>query len=270
MKESKELDRHNCKKLLTEFINDHLAGDIEKLHHFNFTQLINCKKYGASKHGFDSDNAKLANTIYYLIWEKKLPELELKEIGTGKKYRGDTLNTFNTLFKGIDKFCPDKEFLSNVKEFKSKYVSIGNFMLMPNVSILAGKATRTINTYRGTNSWRDYFDRFLWELNVFYSTNGECDKSLSDLIESNRFYFNEINTIERFINVNCLGSYLDTSGKIKVFFDPYLYHWKYKKITDEVKDFYFQFSKKYMKEASKIIDNRSTIMVSHLKDALDN
>ncbi len=43
-----------------------------------------------------------------------------------------------------------------------------------------------------------------------------------------------------------------------------------KKLTDEIKDNFFQFSQNYMKEASKIIDDRSTVMVNHLKDDLDN
>lgn len=229
MEENKELDFNNCKELLTRFINDHLVGDIDKLHHFTFTKLITCKKYGASKHSFDSDNTNLANAIYFLLWGEELPELEFREIGTGKKYRGDTLNTFNTLLKGIDRYNPDKEFLTNVYKFKGKYVSIGNFMLMPNVSIQAGKATRTINTYRGTNSWRDYFDRFLRELRDVYSGNSECDQTLLNLIESNKFYFNKINTIEKFINVNYLEPYLDIDRNLKSFFEPYLYHWKIKK-----------------------------------------
>lgn len=269
MTDNNELDLLNCKKLIIDFINDHLNGDVEKICLFSFAQLKNCKKYGSSGQGFDSDDTNLANAIYFLIWEDKLPELEFDQIGTGKKYRGDTLNTFNTLLNGIDKYYPDKELLSLVNEFKGKYVSLGNFMLMPNVSIQTGNATRTINTYRGTNSWRDYFDRFLKELSAFFTDEEKCDESLGRLIKCNDFYFNTIDTIEKFRSVNYLDSYFDSDGEIKIDFDPYLYHWKFKTITSATKETYVHFSKNYIKEASTIIDDRATLMVDRLKEKLN-
>lgn len=264
-----ELDLLNCKKLLTEFINDHLDGNIENMRHFNFKRLENSKKYGASNQNFDPDDTILANAIYFILWEKVVPELELSQIGTGKKYRGDTLNTFNTLFNGINKYCPDKELTFQVSKFKEKYLSLGNFMLMPNISIQTGNATRTINTYRGTNSWRDYFDRFLKELSVFYTNEDECDKSLRRLIINNKFYFNKIDTMEKFKNINYLDSFFSIDREIRTCFEPYLYHWKYKRITSDLKNEYIHFSKNYIKEASKIIDDRATIMIYHLNEKLN-
>lgn len=263
-----EIDLLNCKKLITDFINEHLNGDIEKIRLFSFNRLKDCKKYGAPNQSFDSDNTNLANAIYFLIWKDKLPELEFGQIGTGKKYRGDTLNTFNTLLNGIDKYSPGKEFLTIIYEFRDIYVSLGNFMLMPNISIQTGNANRTINTYRGINNWRDYFDRFLKELSVFYTDECKCDEDLSKLIKCNGFYFTKINTMEKFRNVNYLDSYFGSDGEIKISFEPYLYHWKFKKITSAIEKTYVNFSKNYIKEVSKIIGDRATIMVNRLKEKL--
>ena len=54
--------------------------------------------------------------------------LKYDDIGTGKKYRGDTLYTFNTYF-GTDMQCAkdlsdnNGNFLSKVREFNKKYCS---------------------------------------------------------------------------------------------------------------------------------------------------
>ena len=85
-------------RFLNEFINEKLSGNIDDLNYFN--------------------NQILKDTL----------NLKYDDIGTGKKYRGDTLYTFNTYF-GTDMQCAkdlsdnNGNFLSKVREFNKKYCS---------------------------------------------------------------------------------------------------------------------------------------------------
>ena len=57
---------------------------------------------------FDEDDTEIARCIYYLIFNNQILKdtlnLKYDDIGTGKKYRGDTLYSFYTYF-GTDMQC---------------------------------------------------------------------------------------------------------------------------------------------------------------------
>lgn len=208
-------------KLLLDFINEKLKGSIDNLLTFDFLQLEYDKKYG-SENNFDPDDTKIAKAIYYLTWRSSLPELELKEIGTGLKYRGDTLNTFNTLFgkfleRAITIFDNELNSLYHILNFKTKCYTIGNFILLPNYkfseqSTKRNNKLKTINIYRGDfRGWKDYFHNFLNELEKMFQNKSNI---LKDFKEKNIFYFkeNRINTMEKFKAVNYLDLYFSNEG----------------------------------------------------------
>ena len=78
----------------------------------------------------DPDDYQLLGLSCILYGTKKLPELKFEDIGTGRKYRGDTLNTYRSLF-GRDlsvqkKYGFDDRLTKKVKTFRKKYLTIGN------------------------------------------------------------------------------------------------------------------------------------------------
>ena len=125
-----------CKQIVTEFINSkYLHGDINKLISFSFSDLYNDNYFGYKNRYFDEDDTDLAKAIMYLIWFDKISDLTFDDIGTGKIYRGDTLNTYNTLFgknNQYEKYITDSFLKDSILQFKKKYVTLGNFMLKQN------------------------------------------------------------------------------------------------------------------------------------------
>ena len=85
------MNRVDCIKLIRSFIDEKLDGNIENFLNYDLDQLENDEKYG----GFDPDNSKIANAIYVVLWGDKIPDLNYDALGTS--YRGDILNSFNTL-----------------------------------------------------------------------------------------------------------------------------------------------------------------------------
>ena len=258
-------DIGTCKNIITEFVNSkYLNGDINKLVSFSFSDLCDDNYFGCKGRFFDEDDTDLARAIMYLIWFNKIPDLTFDDIGTGKNYRGDTLNTYNTLFgrnNQYKKYITNSSLENTILEFKKKYVTLGNFMLMPNIT---KQGKKSINCYRGVGSgWYDYFDIFLNELNKCLNKFDGNDAVLSMLIEENDFYFKKINNIKIFCEVNYLDSYL-LNKKVKILFEPYIYHWKYKSIDEKIQKLYSEFVKKYISQVNDIINFRSKKMFKDL------
>lgn len=220
----------------------------------------------------------MARAIYVLIWgndnnEYKLPDCSFENIGTGLKYRGDTLNTFNTLFdKKIwwanEIEFEDKDFVDLVNDFKKIYLTIGNFLILPN-KVPVGKAgTSSLNCYRG-RIFRDYYDLFLDEFRKCFLESEEKTKYefLQTLYDENKFYFDEINTFEKFVNMNFLKGYFKDGDarKLNVVSREKMTHKNSANI-----DSYKEFAKLYIETVTPIIKNRSKEMIKILEKALQD
>lgn len=259
--------------MVNEFIEEKCIGSIENIKEYNLLLIVNDIKYGDLKHigdldKYDPDDSEIAKAIYYLVWNDKIPELEIKQIGSGLKYRGDTLNTFNTLFgvnasRARELVSSNMDFINTVNEFKGVCFSIGNFSLLPNISIIPNGWSRitTINMYRGNfYKWKDYYDKFLLELEYCYENSRSSDKILADLVKANHFYFDEISDIRNYIDINFLDNYYDVAGKNTELFKNGLRNWKVQESEQ-----YINFSYKYIKESTKIIKDRANKMIDIVK-----
>lgn len=255
-----------AKLFLSNFLNDYNLT-LEDLPTFDFLNLENDFVYGCPGRNFDCDDTNLARVIFYMVWND-LPEMDLIEIGTGKKYRGDTLNTFNTVFsKDLSRaeLLSDNniQFLNEAESFRSKCYSLGNFSVLPNKSIpFFNNKSTTINLYRGNwFGWKDFYDKFLYELNLCLCNSNDANAVLDELVNENSFYFNFYNTIEKFINVNFLNFYAEENTyQIKELFDVNFHLWK--KNSDK----YINFARNYMDISGTIIDERSIKIYKKLKE----
>ncbi|MCD1653147.1 hypothetical protein K7J14_00280 [Treponema zuelzerae] len=260
-------------QLISDFVNSKLHGYINELRFFSFSELEHDRDFGLTTNGsFDEDDTELARAILFLIWYGRLPELSFEEIGSGKKYRGDTINTFNTLFGKEDQYknlITESSFDATITAFKKKYVTIGNFMLMPNSTGGTGNGITSINCYRGVGSgWFDYFDKFLIELDTCLKGNtNDANEKLQTLVSENSFYFGKINTIQKFCEINYLDSYL-LNTEVQSLFTPYMYHWKFKKIDSEVRQLFTHFAISYINHVEKIINRRSLKMLQIIIDRM--
>jgi len=158
-------------------------------------------------------------------------------------------------------YIDDNDLIARIDGFKERYVSIGNFMLMPSCSC----NNSTINSYRGKfYLWRDYFDKFLFELDKCLHGNvKEADEKLLALVHKNSFYFNDINSIEMFCEKNYLNSYL-LNKQVQLFFEQRLTYEI--ENTIEAKHNYTMFAINYLNKADEIINERSSIIMDIIKE----
>lgn len=247
-------------KYVKQFLNDY-SLDIDGLKDFSFKNLESDSEYGCPGRSFDYDDTNLARAIYFIIWND-LPEMDISEIGTGKKYRGDTLNTFNTMFSADLSRCDilsggNKELCNKAEAFKDICYSLGNFSVLPNIC----NQKTTINLYRGKWCvWKDFYDTFLRELNLCLPESINADEVLAGLVKANLFYFSQIDSISKFASTNFLTPYFTDSGTAKELFKHDFYGWR----ADPKA--YIDFSNFYIDKATEIINYRVDIMIKKLNE----
>lgn len=277
--------------LINDFINDILDGEINRLKAYCFDDLKGNIKYSYPKCKnigewvFDCDDTALARAIYCVIWGH-IFELKADEIGpyTKAPYRGDTMNSFNTLF-GNDKsglfayrarfYGLDEDITSwgNIIRFRYQYHTIGNFIILPNIGNINGK--------RGNfKTFRDYFDLFLLDMYEYKEIN-KSNSRLKKSFEENPFYrefsMNEIKEFffldeyfedekpKEFISISKKSRFKYTRSKQdrinmeknKKRID-YFSEEEYKKLVDE-----------YITKSEEVIANRADKIIEALKKELE-
>ena len=268
-------DFNHCKNLINKFVDEYLKGDINAFLDFDFASLQQDKRLGCNGRSFDCDDTNLTRAICYLLWGEIFPDMTLSDIGTGKKYRGDTLNTFHTVLGtyfpeqnsciGIERSNAPEKLRVIADKFHTIYHSIGNFILLPNISETDKKRAYTFNTYRGI-AYKDYFDLFLQQLyGCLTSTDG--DKHLSALIERNSQFFSWLKTnggLKFFADICWLQDYF-SDDKPKAVFTPYVYCLRKKQEwTEFEKSQYIENAETYIKTATAIIKRRALKMIEQL------
>lgn len=256
-----------------DFIDEMLEGDVDNLASFNFKTLKNSEKFGCPHRNFDCDDTNIMRALYVVLWDDLFPGLSMNNFGYRRQYRGDTMNTFHTMFgreipgkcgffAGLEKYSPSDELREKVRDFSNFCSSVGNYVVLPNYYAQG----TTLNCYRGTNKWHDFFDRFLMELYKVLTGSGEQDKTLQELVTINDFGFKKFRSHEAFrafINGLLLQDYVSEDGRpVQIF--AMNYHWKNEKDPDQ----YFRDAELYLKQTEKIIRKRSAMICELLKTKL--
>lgn len=248
--------------------------DIEKCKNIEYS-------YGSnSKDVWDCDDTHLARVVLFLIHSNRednkysIPRLNrFIDIGSGYKYkyRGDTLNTYSTLFgcknQGCKKFFEKNE---EVEKFRRKYVTIGNFFLLPALSVQLDENIRkwdSINTFRGINEhYRDFFDLFLYKFLNQHEDFKPWRKNSDD--ECIKEYFKLADNKNEFIKRNLLECYLnDNEGISSNIFghkdveNPYC--WWCENIDENE---YRKFAFRYIEKATEIINYRAEKITEILQE----
>lgn len=263
-----------ARQILLDFIREKLDGNIDNIRNFNIKTLQDSEKFGCPGRYFDRDDTEIMRAVYVVLWEDFLPELSMDTLGNTGKYRGDTMNSFHTMFgreipdrpgffAGLEKYAPSDEIRELVREFGNKHCgTLGNFVVLPNLYV----QNTTLNFYRGTNQWHDFFDHFLIQLrNVLCGCEGK-DPLLNELVNTNAFCFDKFKGEKGFSILKerlFLDDYCNADGIPEERF-PLNYHWK--NPADAVR--YFSDAEQYLKTAEEIIDRRSRKMLAKLKEKL--
>ena len=244
----------NCKEIISNFIKEELNGDIDKFSEYDFAKLEGTA-YDKCRKDFDADNTLLCRCIMYLMFKDDLPELMYSEIGTGKKYRGDTIHTIKKLFtkkeRESNKICSD----SDIKKYKKLHHTIGNFMLLPN----SGKGTNTLNCAR-SGRVKDVFPWFINDLDAFFTKKELVDHKIEYLIKENNWYFKKIESVQKFCEINLLEkSSMDSIIN---------YHSFMKKCESDKDDIKYDIKLEMVRDFNKMIESRSKKIIVKLKKIL--
>lgn len=279
------------KEQIDEFCHNFCFDDLYNYESINklFLNVEDKKRYielsygSNSKDALDCDDTHLARIVYFLIHrdeennEYALPNLiNFSDIGSGYKYkyRGDTINTYSTLFgsknQGYEiffKLCNVED--ERVANFRNRYVTMGNFILLPATKVQLNPDIRkwySMNSYRGTNErYRDYFDLFISRL----MSNDCIDFKLWKEQEELKDYFNFMNDKCKFIKANILENYfnMETHQAIPNLFNhkdkEAPYYWYMDNKIDDIE--YRQFALCYIDKATEIIRNRACKISNILK-----
>ncbi|MBE6356252.1 MAG: hypothetical protein E7058_03965 [Lentisphaerae bacterium] len=267
---------HDAKKLISDFINDHLSGDLNNIRNFDFETLYSSQKFGCPGRKFDCDDTNIMRAIYVILWQDLLPGLSMNNCGSGsRQYRGETLNTFHTMFGkanpnypghfyGLEKYAPSDEIREKVRRFRKICHLLGNYAVLPNWRA----DNTTINCYRGTNDWHDFFDQFLIELYNILTASPQQNDILKKLVSVNHFCFDKFMGIDGFC---CFARGLlltdyCTAGMIPVKIFAGNYHWK----DENDSTTYMHDAMQYIEQAEAIIrqrtDNMCKILFTKLYD----
>lgn len=260
-------------KLVKEFLESELSGKWENLMTFDFRQLHHSGKFGSPGRSFDCDDTNIMRAIYSILWEDDIPFLHDNNFGCRKQYRGDTMNTFHTMFgreiegkpgffAGLEKYAPSDELREKVRQFGKLCCNIGNYAVLPN---WFARGT-TFNCYRGINEWHDFFDRFLIELHKVMTGCGSQDETLQELVKVNDFCFRKFKgdrAWQDFIRILLLEDYCGNSGKPQNIFNMN-YHW----MNENAREKYLADAEIYLEKTGKLIRNRAERMISILKSKI--
>ena len=258
--------------LIRDFISEKLSGDPGAWLDFDHLSLYDSEKYGCPGRQFDCDDTEIMRAVYVLLWAGYFPDLTFDNLGTGKSYRGDTLNTFHTMFgreikdrpgfyAGLECYDPDDSLREKIRLFRSRSSRLGNYTVLPNLSVNGD----TLNTWRGCSHLRDYFDRFLAQVQASL-TGKDCDSELQALMDENAFFFKHFQGDEGFARFAEISLFYDYFSKDEQKY-PLIaeifkmnYHW----FRPNDRESYFEAAHIYLEKAEEIITNRTKNMLSHI------
>lgn len=253
---------------IQDFSDKYLSGNLDNLADFQLTRLKNDKRFGCPGRSFDSDDTEIMRCIYVALFSDVWPDLSLQSLKSGD-FRGDTLNTYNTLFgrpdelsvhPGLDRFDTSNELRMKNASFRVHFSQIGNMTVLPNLRVNG----KSINTYRGCHAqWRDYFDRFLLALRDILADSDNVDSGLRGLVAANDIYFANYKGIDGFkllVDSLLLNDYVDADYNPIVSSKGY-YFWKRGLSSSD----YVAEAHRYIDFSNMVIEHRTAKMIERLK-----
>ncbi len=262
--------------LVRKFVVEELHGNLDAWADFDLATLEGHPLYGAPGRTFDTDDCNLVRALFDVLYSDALPGLALPALGTGRAYRGDTLNTFHTLFgrpipdqpgrfAGLERHHPSDALRARAAAFHHTYHTLGNLAPLPNRSL----GRNTFNTYRGTHpAWRDAFPAFLENLRLALLADPGADPTLCQLVELNAEAFREFRApdgLARFAQRLDLDDYVDPVTGLPI--PHYAPNAHFLPQSDEA---YLASADRYLAIASLLIQRRAARMIVRLRPLLSS
>lgn len=282
-------DYKRAVSILTEFVDEVLDGDINKMRNLCFADL---NKYIGDIH--DPDMYLITQAIYIILWGD-VYDLTFEKMGAWDEagrhpFRGDTMNSFGSLFgkeQGNKPFGyrakyhsadENEELWSRIEEFHRIYHKLGNFIVIPN----RGSCNNGINGARGNYfRFRDYFDQFLLAIADYQdkteASNQKAFNGFDNLLKENPEYSPEFLKIEEWKDIFFLNEYFD-GKKPKLLFNTPPERRMLKTAPVEMRETenyyqdeeYLQILDDYLEKSVAVIESRTNTMVDKMIEITAN
>lgn len=243
-------------RLLREFVDEVLGGDIDKLVSFDLSTIAENRKF----HERVAWQSPILRSVLALAFADSYHELNVDSM-SHLKYRIDQINSYQRLFgfnvldqyfKGMDKFNPSPELVQRAVRVAHLSECIGNYWVMPNKFGVDYK-----DKYRG------YFDKVI---NAIYGCMIDApkkDRVMQGLLYSSRKLmpnYQNADGFDRFIRDMMFEDYVDENGRPKQVF---MGVWSMMKDLDAAT--YFKAVDEYCTFIESFVPKRSERIVQKLK-----
>ncbi len=262
-KEEKSSDVYAL-RIVKDFIQERLDGDIDKLRCFDLGTLGRDEKYGKDF----GPKSELAKAIMALVFRKAWPNLTVDSIN---HYEYDCSqmvdfvrllggNALDQYFAGMQKYSPSKEQFERALHVAHLIGSIGNLWVLPTKR---NDYKESMADYKDNPKFRGYMDKYLQAMYSVFMDEQKPDMHLKGIFYKNRKVMTEYHGAEgwtRFVNNLMLRDFVDENGKPKEIFD---YVWNYKKDLD--RESYFRAVDKFCTFCEEAIPKRADQIIRVLK-----
>ena len=266
--EQRRLDKQSgafAQKLLRDFIDEKLDGDIGRLRDFDLRRML----YNDDKYGADSmtERKRIVRAIMSLAFSDSWPDLNYDTM-EHYKYSCSYINHSDNLFggnimdkyfMGMDNFNPSREQHLRAVKVNHMMDTIGNLWVLPSKAIL--------DAYKNGYECRGYVDRYLQGLYDVFIGENNVDKFLKSAFWQNRKMLEDYQGEEgyhKLIHNMMLEDYVDCDGMPKIIFD---YVWVLKKGLD--RETYFKAVDKFSTFCEVVIPKRGERIIEKLKRIIE-
>lgn len=263
-------------RLVSEFINECLDGDISKITRFNFDSLQEKKKYQKFVSSRDCPEnvhrMDIIRSLMYVLWGHAWPNCTYKQIENGTYQYDEILSFFQMFFSGIDIghgceyfkaqdfFAFSEDIKRSVYEIYPRFLSLANMVLMP-AGITRNAVELSIS--RGKRLWREYPDSFLATWREAILSPKSQPYSIQDCIKAGKKAYADIHTEADFNNLLknlMLDDFLAEDGSIPQIFDHIFVGQKGLMPRE-----YFPCVERYLDLCNKFFDEREKRIIEKLQ-----
>lgn len=252
-------------RLIKEFVQEKLGGDINKLRDYDLSTLQDDSKYG----DIDISRSNLAKAIVSLVFGGNWPELSVDSLNH-YDYKLAPIchyqnlfgaNIMDQYFKGLQKLEPSEDLHRRAVKCAHMSYHIGNLIVLPNK--LNDRETLTL--YRSTK-YRGYMDQFLEAVYKVMTEQKRHDLHIKGLLFKNRKMLVDYQGAEGFVKLlqaMMLEPFMDEAGQPKRVFKGV---WSSMKDLDN--ETYMEAVEEYISFCNVFIPKRGERMIERIRQLI--
>lgn len=222
---------HYAKRLLREFIDEKLNGNIEDIASFDFCSLKGDSKYGCLRGPDIVTNFAIIKAIMEVVFGEHWPNLNVDTLDVYTFQTGTIINDHRLVgsrlqprnFKFLTRFEDNSDLRDMAEVLHALKPTLGNFLVWPNKAVM--------HSIHDSSKLRGYIDRTFIGMYEVASGAEKQNMDIAAAMYKNRELMKDYQGIDgfhRFMKVSLLEDFLDENGVPQKLFDG---------ISNSAKDF---------------------------------